>query len=165
MCLCFCVFSVFNRPFLSPSRSYKPSFYASALMWICSLLCWCCWLNNTVTVTPLLCLSSPHCLAFLLTSSNPVRLCVFFSSSSSLHVPQRRSWIWTKVNGRTFMSSQELWNFSFANFPSPSCPSASSPTSWRQSVSDKPQFILYLLNRPTAFMSYWVTLIWDQSKL
>lgn len=52
---------------------------------------------------------------------------------------QRKSWTWTRVTGKTFMSSQEPWNFSFASFLSPWCPSASSPTLWRQSVSEQLQ--------------------------
>lgn len=73
------------------------------------------------------------CLSFI--SSDSVCLNSLLPSSPS--VSQRKSWIWTIVIGRTFMSSQELWNFSFASFPSPWCPLASSPTSWRQSVSDQ----------------------------
>lgn len=81
-------------------------------------------------------------LPFSFTSSDSVCLNLSPGPSSSaplLPVSQRKSWIWTSVTGRTFMSSQELWNFSFASFPSPWCPSASSPTLWRQSVSEQLQ--------------------------
>lgn len=99
-------------------------------------------LNDTVTSSPksnslslFLILSCP-----LFTSSDSC--CLNFSpdpSSSAplLSVSQRKSWTWTRVTGKTFMSSQELWNYSFASFPSPWCPSASSPTLWRQSVSEQ----------------------------
>ncbi len=84
-------------------------------------------------------------LHFLLFTSSPC-LCEFLpvplilsSPLFSLLLSQRRSWTWTRANGRTFTSSQELWNFSFASYLSPWCRSASSPTSWRQSVSDQLQ--------------------------
>lgn len=160
-CLCFCVFFDFYRPFLSPSCSFKPSCYAATLTWIHTLFCLCCSLNDAETVTPLvslliltLCLSISYCLAFC---SLPLTMSVWISLSSSSSSPspapplflisQRRSWIWKRATGRTSMSSQELWNFFSVSFLSPWCHLASSPTSWRQSVSDKLQspFKLFVL--------------------
>lgn len=147
-CLCVCALSHFHQPSLSPSCSYEPSCSASALTWIHSLLCSCSSLNDAVTAATLfsfliwiltLCLSFSLALHFTHSFWPCLSdfLAVLPPSLPPIPVSQRRSWIWTRASGRTSMSSQELWNFSFASFLSPWCPTASSRTSWRQSVSDQ----------------------------
>lgn len=78
-----------------------------------------------------LCMSSDSCLCGFLPGSPPPLLLLL------LPVSQKRSWIWTRATGRTFTSSRGLWNCSSVSFPSPWCPSASSQTLWRQSVSSQ----------------------------